>query len=180
MSAEARERLSRFVRQFNAHTESEWRVVERRIGSPGSPLRWQRFSSERDRRYGKGAWTVGYDWNEEFITEPDAVERFYNASYRMYLSRNAELVESLCSLASELTDSSAKLRGDPFLEVNAILAALDYLGAELSGGELLDLGIQSGLSDQLRATRVPFLGGLHGWSLEQFWFGESRCIGVMK
>jgi len=177
---EARERLARFVRDSNRVREPDWAIVERRIGSPGSPVRWQRFTAERDRRYGEGKWSVGYYWEDRFIPEPEAIDRFYNVSYSRFLARNDDLVDSLCSMAADLTDSSAKLRGDPFLEVNAIKNALLELDRPLAGPILLDLGIQSGISDAMAAGRVPFMGGLNGWSLEQFWFGEHRCIGQLR
>src|SRR5262245_48169446 len=101
-----------------------WKVVERRIGRAGGLKQRTARQRDWDRRFGDGAWVVGYVIDGEFVTQEDALESVYYRSYEDHFANHPADLEELLRTARVLRNPHAEATTGVDLQVPAIL---DYL-----------------------------------------------------
>lgn len=154
-----------------------WEIVERRLGRAGDPKRRAARQRAWDRRYGEGAWCVGYQVDGEFVASDEAFLRVYAPSYAAYFAAHPDDALELAALAKSLRNPHAAATGAVDLQVPAVLMALERLGLELTGRERVDIGSWRGeasppISVRLSPLQIPVLGGER--SLESYWQRAKR------
>lgn len=160
-----------------------WEVVSRRIGRAGGVRRRETQQREWDRRYGEGAWAIGYVIEGEFVLREEALERVYQASYEAHFEAHPGDLSELAGLAKSLRNPHALATTGVDLQVPAILACLATRGLSLSGDEVVDIGTWQGkrshpISERLSPLQIkcaldPRL------TLEGFW-QKKKCLAVWR
>jgi hypothetical protein len=158
-----------------------WKVVERKIGRAGAAGRREARQREWDRKYGEGAWAVGYVLDGDFVTQEEALESVYYRSYAEHFAAHPEDLDELIRLARSLRNPHAEATTAVDLQTPAILAYLRRNGLALHGTEVVDIGTFNGAAShtlsvrlsplQVRCCLQPKL------SLEKFW-QEKKCLAV--
>src|SRR5262245_8372619 len=121
-----------------------WRVVERKIGRAGSEKQRAARQRDWDRKYGAGAWAVGYVIDAEFVLQDDALESVYYRSYEAHFRDHPDDLRELLSRAKVIRNPHAEATTGVDLQVPAIMAYLERHGLELQGGEVVDVGTWQG------------------------------------
>src|SRR6266511_3959146 len=101
-----------------------WKIVERNLGRAGGVK--QRTDRQRawDRKYGDGAWAVGYVLDGEFVLQETALESVYYRSYEQHFRDHPEDLASACGLRRAFAEATTGVD----LQVPAILQYLQRHG----------------------------------------------------
>ena len=67
-----------------------WRVVKRKLGRAGGFRERTARQTEWDRKYGEGAWAIGYVIDGEFVLQEDALESIYYRSYEAHFAEHPD------------------------------------------------------------------------------------------
>ena len=158
-----------------------WTIVRRRLGRAGGPK--QRLARQRqwDRTYGEGCWETGYVIDGEFISQEEAFDRIYVASYAAHFDAHPEDLAELVRTAKILRNPHAEATGGVDLQVPAVLRCLGDRGLQLEGRAVVDIGTWKGeyshaLSVRLSPLHVKVVGDPR-LSLESFW-QRKKCLAV--
>jgi hypothetical protein len=158
-----------------------WKVVERKIGRAGGLARRTARQQEWDRKYGEGAWAVGYVIDGEFLDQEAALEAVYYRSYEDHFRRHPDDLNELIQVAKKLRNPHAEATTGVDLQVPAVMAYLERNGLRLLGNEVVDIGTWKGHCSHTLSVR---LSPLHikcvfdpKLTLEQFW-QERKCLAV--
>lgn len=158
-----------------------WRVVERRIGRAGGERRRNARQREWDRKYGADNWAVGYVLGGSFVTQEEALETVYYASYEAHFREHPEDLRELVDLARALRNPHSEATTGVDLQVPAVLLYLERHGHRLRGREVVDIGTWNGQRSHPISER---LSPLHvrcavepKRTLEDFW-QSRKCLAV--
>src|SRR6266545_3446623 len=160
-----------------------WKIVERNLGRAGGVK--QRTDRQRawDRKYGDGAWAVGYVLDGEFVLQETALESVYYRSYEQHFRDHPEDLAELLASAKALRNPHAEATTGVDLQVPAILQYLQRHGLKLSGTEVVDIGTWQGQCSHPLSVR---LSPLHlkcaldpKLTLERFW-QTKKCLAVWE
>lgn len=158
-----------------------WNIVERKIGKAGDIKQRQKRQREWDNKYGDN-WMIGYKVDGEFISQEDALESVYYASYQSHFKNNPDDLAELISTAKTLRNPHAELTGGVDLQVPAILRYLDENDLKLEGDEVVDIGSYGNRSHKLSVKLSPLtikVIGSDKMTLEKFW-QEKKCLAVWQ
>ena len=158
-----------------------WKVVGRKIGRAGGERQRAARQREWDRKYGADNWAVGYVLDGEFVTQEEAVETVYYASYEAHFRDHPDDLKELVGLAKALRNPHAEATTGVDLQLPAIRAYFERNGLQLRGTEMVDIGTWQGLRShpisvrlsplQVRCALDPKL------TLEEFW-QSRKCLAV--
>jgi hypothetical protein len=160
-----------------------WSIVERRIGRAGGIK--QRLARQRqwDRKYGDGMWMVGYHHEGEFITQEEAYETIYCASYEAHFRQHPDDLDELLTTAKTLRNPHAEATTGVDLQVPAIMAYLRAHEHTLRGQELVDIGSWQGDASHALSIRLSPLHikcvGHEKMTLEKFW-QSKKCLAIWE
>jgi hypothetical protein len=160
-----------------------WTIVERNLGRAGGLKQRTGRQREWDRKYGDGAWAVGYVLDGEFVLQEDALESVYYRSYEAHFRDHPDDLAKLLLLAKTLRNPHAEATTGVDLQVPAIVEYLERHGLALRGSEVVDIGTWQGQSSHPISVR---LSPLHikcaldpKLTLEQFW-QTKKCLAVWE
>jgi hypothetical protein len=156
-----------------------WRVVERKIGRAGGEKQRQGRQREWDRKYGPDNWAVGYVLDGEFVSQEEALESVYYASYAAHFRDHPEDLRELIGLARTLRNPHAEATTGVDLQVPAIHAYLERDGLRLAGSEVVDIGSWQGhrshaISVRLSPLQIRCVLEAR-LTLEEFW-QSRKCL----
>lgn len=157
-----------------------WEIVERKIGKAGDRKQQQKNQSVWDKKYGEGAWMIGYTIAGEFVSREEALECVYYKSYETHFETHPEDLAELIQTAKTLRNPHALLTGGVDLQVPAILQYLHKNGLSLEGKEVMDIGSYGNRSHKLSVRLSPLTikaFGQEKLTLEQFW-QDKKCLAV--
>jgi hypothetical protein len=157
-----------------------WEIVERKIGKAGDRKNQQKNQSAWDKKYGEGAWMIGYMLNDEFVSQDEALESVYYKSYETHFQNCPEDLAELIQTAKTLRNPHALLTGGVDLQVPAILQYLHKNGLSLQGKEVMDIGSYGNRSHKLSVRLSPLTikaFGQEKLTLEQFW-QDKKCLAI--
>ncbi|MCH2044180.1 MAG: hypothetical protein MK212_08545 [Saprospiraceae bacterium] len=158
-----------------------WKIVERRIGKAGNLKQRSQRQREWDKKY-NGNWTIGYIVDGEFMTQEEALEKIYYASYKLYFEQHPDDLEELIQTAKTLRNPHAIATGGVDLQVPAIMQYLDKHGLELKGKEVVDIGTFGARSHKLSVRLSPLTIKAKDHpklTLEQFW-QKKKCLAIWE
>jgi hypothetical protein len=160
-----------------------WRVVERRIGRAGGVKQRTARQREWDRKYGEGAWSVGYVIGGVFVLHEEALEAVYYRSYEEHFAAHPEDLNELIGLARQLRNPHAEATTGVDLQVPVIMTYLERYSLRLQGNEVVDIGTWKGQASHALSVRLSPLhikaAGDPKRTLEQLW-QEKKCLAVWQ
>jgi hypothetical protein len=156
-----------------------WIIVERKIGRAGSLKQRLARQKEWDKKYGEGNWETGYMIDGAFVSQEEAFEQIYYASYVAHFENHPQDLTELIHTAKKLRNPHAEATQSVDLQIPAIMQYLDENGLELQGNEVLDIGSWQGqashpLSVRLSPLQIKLVGN-PAMTLEKFW-QEKKCL----
>ena len=160
-----------------------WEIVERRLGRAGGEK--ERLARQRrwDRRFGEGLWDIGYLVEGRFISQHEAFESIYVASYEAHFEDHPEDLEELCSRAKALRNPHAAATTGVDLQVPALHEVLARRGRTLAGDEVVDIGSWQGSASHALSVRLSPLQircvAEDKRTLESFW-QRRKCLAVWR
>ena len=158
-----------------------WRVIKRRLGRAGGERERLRRQRDWDREHGEGLWAIGYLIDGAFVSQDEAFDLIYVASYADYFDAHPAELEALASKAKALRNPHAEATTGVDLQVPAILAILRARGFELCGAEVVDIGTWNEQASHAISIRLsPLQIPCHGFAkltLEKFW-QSKKCLAV--
>lgn len=160
-----------------------WEVIKRRLGRAGGFKERTARQRDWDRRYGEGMWMIGYVIDGAFVSQDDAIEQVYNASYEAWFEAHPEDLDELVQTASALRNPHARATSGVDLQVPAVTAALQRRGLTLQGAEVVDIGTWKNeashtISVRLSPLQIPALGHPR-MTLEKFW-QSKKCLAIWR
>lgn len=156
-----------------------WKIVERRIGKAGDLKQRQKRQRQWDEKYGDN-WLIGYPIDGRFVSQQDALEEIYYASYAAHFAQHPEDLQELIATAKVLRNPHSELTGGVDLQVPAIMEYLDRNGLALAGKEVVDIGSYGTASHKLSVRLSPLTIAAVGHpklTLEAFW-QKKKCLAV--
>lgn len=158
-----------------------WQIKKRNIGRAGGVRRREAKQREWDLQYGEGCWEIGYVINGVFITQDDAIESVYDASYAAHFERNPGDLRELIRTAKVLRNPHAAATSGVDLQVPAIMRYLSSHGLELLGSEVVDIGTWEGrrshaISERLSPLQIQCCLNPR-FTLEKYW-QSKKCLAV--
>ncbi|MFN3200398.1 MAG: hypothetical protein ACE366_18515 [Bradymonadia bacterium] len=160
-----------------------WAVVERKIGRAGGVKRRQAKQREWDRKYGDGNWQVGYVVDGAFVSQDDAFDQIYKASYVAHFDAHPEDLQALVDTAKVLRNPHAEATTGVDLQVPAIMEILSERGLSLQGDVVMDIGTwQNERSHPLSVKLSPLQVACvlkPQWTLEKFW-QEKKVLATWR
>ncbi|MEM7182266.1 MAG: hypothetical protein AAF518_15230 [Spirochaetota bacterium] len=156
-----------------------WKIVERKIGKAGNLKQRQKRQQEWDRKYGEN-WMIGYKLDGTFISQEDALDSIYYASYAEHFANHPEDLQELVQTAKVLRNPHAESTGGVDLQVPAIMKYLDLHEIQLEGKEVVDIGSYGSRSHKISVKLSPLtikVVGNDKMTLEKFW-QEKKCLAI--
>lgn len=158
-----------------------WRVVKRKLGRAGGLRERTARQAEWDRKYGEGAWAIGYVVDGEFVLQESAVESIYYRSYESHFAEHPGDLDELIRTAKTLRNPHAEATTGVDLQVPAVMDYMRRHGRALEGGEVVDIGSWKGqashaLSIRLSPLHIHVVGDSR-MTLEKFW-QDKKCLAV--
>ncbi len=160
-----------------------WKIIKTRIGRAGSRDRRMAAQREWDRQYGEDNWQVGYRIEGDFVSQDDALESVYYASYEAHFREHPDDLRELIETARKLRNPHAEATTGVDLQVPAVLDYLERNNLKLAGDEVVDIGTWQGKRSHALSVR---LSPLHikcalapNMTLEKFW-QEKKCLAVWE
>ncbi|MEW6733279.1 MAG: hypothetical protein AB1489_18265 [Acidobacteriota bacterium] len=158
-----------------------WKIIERRLGRAGGIKERTARQREWDKKYGEGAWAIGYIIDGNFILQEEALETIYYKSYEEHFRNHPNDLAELISLAKELRNPHAEATTGVDLQVPAIMEYLKRNGLKLQGTERVDIGSWNGQASHTISIRLSPLHikvtGNDKMTLEKFW-QNRKCLAI--
>ena len=160
-----------------------WTVIKRKIGRAGSIKQRTARQRDWDKTYGEGNWAVGYVLEGEFVSQDDAYDAIYYASYVAHFQSHPNDLEELLATAKVLRNPHAEATTGVDLQVPAIQRYLEEHNLSLQGKEVVDIGSWQGqashaLSIRLSPLHIKFVHNPK-MTLEKFW-QEKKCLAIWE
>ncbi len=160
-----------------------WRIVERHIGRAGGVRERHARQREWDRKYDEGNWAIGYVIDGAFVSQDEALESVYYASYAAHFASHPEDLAELIRVAKTLRNPHAEATTGVDLQVPALTTYLLRHGLTLQGKEVVDIGSWQGQASHAISVRLSPLHitaiGNPKMTLEQFW-QRKKCLAVWE
>lgn len=157
-----------------------WKIVERRIGRAGGERDRTARQRQWTERYGED-WVVGYSIDGTFVTQEEALESVYYASYARHFADHPEDLDELVRTAKVLRNPHAAATTGVDLQVPAILSYLRRHGRALRGDEVVDIGTWQGERSHALSVRLSPLTITCAvdpkMTLEKWWQAK-KCVAV--
>ena len=160
-----------------------WKIIKRKLGRAGSIKQRTARQREWDRVYGDGNWMIGYMLDGEFVSQDDAYDSIYYASYVAHFDAHPKDLDELLDTAKVLRNPHAEATTGVDLQVPAIQQYLEQHNLQLKGNEVVDIGSWQGqashpLSIRLSPLHIKFVHNAK-ITLEKFW-QEKKCLAIWE
>jgi hypothetical protein len=156
-----------------------WKIVERKIGKAGNLKQRQQRQKIWNQKYGEN-WLIGYMHDGQFISQEDALDTIYLASYAAHFEHNPNDLHELITIAKSLRNPHAVQTGGVDLQVPAIMKYLESKNLKLQGKEVVDIGSFGNRSHKISVRLSPLtikVVGNDKMTLEKFW-QEKKCLAI--
>jgi len=158
-----------------------WEIIEWRIGKAGNLKQRQQRQQQWDEKYGSN-WVIGYVIQGTFVSQEDALETVYYASYAAHFDKYPEDLKELIKTAKLLRNPHALKTGGVDLQVPAILNYLERNNLRLEGKEVVDIGTYGKRSHKISVRLSPLTIKAIGYpkmTLEKFW-QDKKCLAIWE
>ncbi len=160
-----------------------WKIIKRKLGRAGGIKQRTARQREWDKSYGEGNWNIGYGLEGEFVTQEDAFDQIYFASYVTHFQKHPQDLEELIHTAKTLRNPHSLATTGVDLQVPAILRYLEENNLQLLGSDVVDIGSWQGQASHALSVRLSPLQIKCVWNekmtLEKFW-QEKKCLAIWE